>query len=709
MTTKGTTEERSPTGRGDDATEEAQFGKIKTWTSVTSSVRKTRTTPAPPSKSTRVITTEATSSTPPPISKWVTSGSEFFVLQSSSTSTTPQDPPSTTPKDPPSTTPQLEFELKVPHLKVREFEAPSNGAAAEGARPLPYHGELSPGRIKSSPNSWPRNDEWKEHALRTTNAPRTPAAASGGSSWDTSGTKLNLGDQWMPAPQSTDEEEEAWLTAENLFSSTRSAKITTPRPRTVTNSPIVVIPLEGHQSAPQVDVELLRPLVRDPITVINFNKQDSKYDGDGGGSSEEKDEYVGYFVKKLAEGTKRPNKVQSLDVAFSTAGISTFRPSTESLGWPKLSQFMKSKRPAAPLYPRPETTGKAIAAEKATDNGLFNRGGAAAEVKLPDPVVVTSDAIRTKWTPEVASNILKDNSDWFFHSQSAVAGGSALDIKATVEKGAQKPQGQESSWSEHTAWTTNVPKTTAAASGGFWESPDTKLGSFWSSGEEEDKKDGEEFDFEKDKWSFESLKDTKPEEVFEGSLSLFPEKQSNAEFLDLVRKLEAMSLMRATTTTKRPTRRTTKRPRRKQAKPNTSVRPKEKQQQQQEQQQQEQGPLFYPLLYQKHSNKQRETSTSTPTEKLPDKSEYWRTTTTEAPSPFNKFSERIGNSAAPLAGLSAATLVYGAASVLPALFGKRRRRRRRRGVEHRPPQYDNPFLFRPPRIAFSGEQSSYRL
>ena len=266
------------------------------------------------------------------------------------------------------------------------------------------------------------------------------------------------------------------------------------------------------------------------------------------------------------------------------------------------------------------------------------------------------------------------------------------------------------------AWTTNVPKTTSVLSGGFWETPGAKLGSLWGSdgeeGEEDKREDAgeEEFGFEKDKWSFEPLKDTKPEEVFEGSLSLFPEKQSNEEFLDLVRKLEAMSLMRATTTTKRP-RRTTKRPRRKQSKPNTSVRPKDKQQQQQQQEQKQQlkGPLFYPLLYQKHSNKLRETSTSTTTEKLPDKSEYWVTTTTEAPSPFNAISKRIGNSAAPLAGLSAATLVYGAASVLPALFGRRRRRRRRRrGVAHGP-QYDNPFLFRPPRIAFSGEQSSYRL
>ena len=717
ITTKGTTEKRSPTEREDDAMEEAQFGKIKTWSKVTSSVWTTRTTPAPPTKSTRIITTENASSTPPPISKWVTSGSEFFVLESSSTSTT-QKPEAKVPEATSSTpapiskwvTSGSQFFVRPtsttpkPELEVSRIDA-------EGARPLPYHVKLSPGSIKSSSNRWNENEEW----AWTTDAPRASAAANSGP-WETSGTKLKLGsgDQWIPAPQSTDEEEgeEEWLTAENLFSSTRSAQITTPRPKTVTNSPIVVIPLEGHQSAPQVDVELLRPLVRDPITVINFKQDPSDDDEDNGGSSEEKDEYVGYFVKKLAEGTKRPNRVPSLDVEFSkTTGISTFRPSTESLGWPKLSHFIKGKRPAAPG----KTTGKAIAAE---NSSLFNRKGTA-EVKLPDPVVVTSDAIKTKWTPEVASNILKDNSEWFFQSQSAVA----LDKKPTaekkVQKGAQKPQGQESSWSEHMAWTTNVPKTTPALSGGFWQSPGAKLGSLWSSVEEEGEEDKmrddegeEEFDFGKDKWSFEPLKDTKPEEVFEGSLSLFPEKQSNEEFLDLVRKLEAMSLMRAsTTTTKRPRHRTTKRPRRrKQPKPNTSVRPKEKQQQQQQQQQ---GPLFYPLLYQKHSNKQRETSTSTTattiTETLPDKSEYWRTTTTEAPSPFRAISESIGNSAAPLAGLSAATLVYGAASVLPALFGRRRRRRRRGVVEHTPQFDNNPFMFRPPRIAFSGEQSSYRL
>ena len=41
MTTKGTTEKRSTTEREDDAMEEAQFGKIKTWSMVTSSVGKT--------------------------------------------------------------------------------------------------------------------------------------------------------------------------------------------------------------------------------------------------------------------------------------------------------------------------------------------------------------------------------------------------------------------------------------------------------------------------------------------------------------------------------------------------------------------------------------------------------------------------------------------------------------------------------------------
>ena len=713
MTTKGTTEKRSPTERGDDdAMDEPQFGKIKTWSMVTSGVARADITTAPPSKSTRVIATEASSSsTPPSISKWVTSGSEFFVVESSTTSTT-QKPKIEVPEATSSTPPQISqwvtsgsqfFVQKSVSTTTEQPQLEELAIQEEGSKPLPYNAKLSP------------SDIWKEPAAWTTNAPRSTAAMSSGS-WDTSGTKLNLGsgDQWIPAPQSDDDEEE-WLTAENLFSSTGSAKMTTPKPKSVTNSPIVVIPLEGHQSAPKVDVELLRPLVRDPITVINF-KQDPSNDDEGGSSSEEKDEYVGYFVKKLAEGTKRPtSKVPSLDVEFSkTTGISTFRPSTESIGWPKLSQFIKGKRPAAPG----KTTGKAIAAKKGKpDNSFFNRAGTT-EVKVPEPVVVTSDAIKTKWTPEVASNILKENSDWFFHSQSAVTGENAKDEETNVEKKPendfQKPQGQESSWSAenlHLAWTTNVPKTTAALSGGFWESPGTKLGNLWSSekgvGEEDKHTDSgeEEFDFGKDRWSFEPLKDTKPEEVFEGSLSLFPEKQSNEEFLDLVRKLEAMSLMRATTTTIRP-RRTTKRPRRKQAKPNTSVRSKEKQQQEPKIKAVPAvpGPLFYPLLYEKHSKKQRETSTSTTTEKLPDKSEYWLTTTTEAPSPFNAFSKRIGNSAAPLAGLSAATLVYGAASVLPALFGRKRRRRRRRGVEH---GLGHPF--RPPRIAFSREQSSYRL
>ena len=731
MPTKRTTEKRSPSVREDDGMGGEHVGKIKTWSRVTSGAKRPDTTPAPPAKSTRIITTtiqgtpiitgvtsEAISSTPPSISKWVTSGSEYFVMESSPPSTT-QRPKTEGPDATSSTPPQIskwvtsgsQFFVQKSTTTERPAVLEELGMGAEGSKPLPYNAKLSP------------SDIWKAPAAWTTNAPRATAAASG-SGWETSGTKLNLGsgDQWVPAPPSADEKE--WLTAENLFSSTKKAIVTTPRPKTVTNSPIVVIPLEGHQSAPKVDVELLKPLVRDPITVINF-KQDPSDDDEGGSSSEEKEEYVGYFVKKLAEGTKRPkpNTVSSLDMEVSkTTGISTFRPSTESLGWPKLSQFIqKAKRPAAPG----KTNGKAIASNKGSEEkDLFNRKGGSAEMRLPEPVVVTSDAIKTKWTPEVASNILKENSDWFFHSQSTASsdGGNALEAKPPLEEktenGAQKPQGQDNAWSAenlHLSWTTNVPKTTAALSGGFWESPGAKLGSLWSSEKgvgEEDKADlpggKEDFDYGKTKWSFEPLKDTKPEEVFEGSLSLFPEKQSNEEFLNLVRKLEAMSLMRATTTTKRPRRRTTTmRPRRKQAKPNTSVRPKEKQQQQRQKQPQEQqqGPLFYPLLYPKHSKQQRETSTSTTTtEKLPDKSEYWLTTTTEAPSPLNAISKRIGNSAAPLAGLSAATLVYGAASVLPALFGKRRRRRRRRrGAEH------YPFLFRPPRIAFSGEQSSYRL
>ena len=272
----------------------------------------------------------------------------------------------------------------------------------------------------------------------------------------------------------------------------------------------------------------------------------------------------------------------------------------------------------------------------------------------------------------------------------------------------------------------------------------------------EEEEDGDEAFTFGNKWSFEpqtSESESNPDALYAGSLSLFPQQQSNAEFLDLVKRLEAMSLMRAaattTPTTKRPamttatTTETTRRPYRRpptrkpvRSKPQATKVTSAAAVVSKKPTRTRKPPLFLfppnttttttstpapdttrstttsspPSLTRIHSPEQTAAAAASAPGAPPHNPHYMmgnfaggdhpthleKQPATEAPSTFSMLSSTLANSAAPLAGLSAATLVYGAASMLPAwlpaaLAGRKKRRKRRKRLDGETSDASNVF------------------
>jgi hypothetical protein len=269
----------------------------------------------------------------------------------------------------------------------------------------------------------------------------------------------------------------------------------------------------------------------------------------------------------------------------------------------------------------------------------------------PKPVVVTSGAIKTEWTAEVANNIIKKNSKWFFDN--AIPGGGSKKVVSPPKE--DEKEGPERI--EELLWKIKNTEETGD------KDEESNKG---QEDQTEEVSDLDDFDFG-DKWSYKplSLPDARPESLYVGSLSLFPKQQSNAEFLDLVKRLEAMSLVRAPATTTTSTTTTTT---------PSPVRAASS------------GGITRPIFsFKTHPHLTRKQNTDAPaivttTTRRPNR--FIKHVTTQSPSPFSVLSTTISNSAAPLAGISAATLVHAAATFLPSWMGGKKKRRRKRRSLH---------------------------
>ncbi len=147
---------------------------------------------------------------------------------------------------------------------------------------------------------------------------------------------------------------------ENTFNLRTTALPPPPPPPPVTNSPIVIIPVDADGPAPSIDYESIRPMTKDkPITLVSLEEQDESEE------SEEDDQHkkntLSFFLSKFvnkqdkATTTKSPSQleeesVEEFDLGTTAAGLTmATRPPFKFVG----KEALKFKDSPAPMPPVP--------------------------------------------------------------------------------------------------------------------------------------------------------------------------------------------------------------------------------------------------------------------------------------------------------------------------------------------------------------------
>ncbi len=177
-----------------------------------------------------------------------------------------------------------------------------------------------------------------------------------------------------------------WLTAKDILHNLESSLLLSEQNKEMTNSPIVIIPVEDEYDAPSIDYEALKPIAsKSPITFVNMNgrpnaPQTRPVKPDKPPSS--------YFVENF--WTPERKNVSLVRRKFSTPKpvgadeVITFRNN-----FPMDSSTVGLRRPA-------------------WDPADPNKGiGSFEELQVPPSVNIYSDVIKTNLTPEVIPNIMQ--------------------------------------------------------------------------------------------------------------------------------------------------------------------------------------------------------------------------------------------------------------------------------------------------------------
>lgn len=188
-----------------------------------------------------------------------------------------------------------------------------------------------------------------------------------------------------------------WLTAKDILHNLE-AQLLISKDETnkeMTNSPIVIIPIEEDESVPAINVEALKPIAsRNPITFVNMN----------GRPPQRRPIYEPLVTKSTTKRPQLPSKTFVDNFWSSRNNVSLIRKSqpdpsdviTFATNFPMETSTIGLRRPSYPwdIFDDP------------------NKGiGSVEELQVPSPVNIYSPVIKTNLTPEVIPNLMQKLED----------------------------------------------------------------------------------------------------------------------------------------------------------------------------------------------------------------------------------------------------------------------------------------------------------